>query len=224
MAPSPSRSRGSAPMRSTGSPSKAERLRPRRRPAADTTRQLAFLGRPVPGSRSASSIPRPGTCCATVRSASSRSGHLGHARLLRAARRNAEVFVDGWFRTGDLAYTVDGEMVMCGRIKDMIIVGGRNVYPRRDRAGRRRRSTGVRAGNVIVFGVDGRQGKQSLTVVAETGEPTSTALRRAISTGSTHRRRPRQGHRPRRRRAACPRPRRASSSGRCRDQYLAREL
>src|SRR3546814_15105808 len=42
---------------------------------------------------------------------------------------NEELFHDGWLRTGDLAYVVDGEMVMCGRIKDMIIVGGRNVYP-----------------------------------------------------------------------------------------------
>ena len=32
---------------------------------------------------------------------------------------------DGWLRTGDLAYLLDGELVMCGRIKDVIIVGGR---------------------------------------------------------------------------------------------------
>ncbi|MFZ9630349.1 MAG: AMP-binding protein, partial [Ilumatobacteraceae bacterium] len=36
----------------------------------------------------------------------------------------AALFRDGWLCTGDLAYLVDGELVLCGRIKDVIIVGG----------------------------------------------------------------------------------------------------
>ena len=70
----------------------------------------------------------------------------------------AELFHDGWLRTGDLAYLVDGELVMCGRIKDMIIVGGRNVYPQ-DVERAVGDVDGVRAGNVIAFGVDGRAGQ-----------------------------------------------------------------
>jgi fatty-acyl-CoA synthase len=89
---------------------------------------------------------------------------------------NAETFHDGWLRTGDLGYLVDGEVVVCGRIKDVIIVGGRNVFPEEvERAAAR--VEGVRAGNVIAFGRPGRRGKEGIVVVAET---------RADDLGSLH--------------------------------------
>jgi fatty-acyl-CoA synthase len=41
-----------------------------------------------------------------------------------------ETFVDGWCRTGDLAHiTADGYIYIIGRVKDMIISGGENIYP-----------------------------------------------------------------------------------------------
>jgi fatty-acyl-CoA synthase len=36
---------------------------------------------------------------------------------------------DGWLDTGDLGYMLDGEVVVTGRAKDLIIVNGRNVWP-----------------------------------------------------------------------------------------------
>jgi fatty-acyl-CoA synthase len=72
----------------------------------------------------------------------------------------------GWLCTGDLAYLLEGELVMCGRIKDVIIVGGRNVFPE-DIERACAALDGVRAGNVIAFGVEGYKGKETVVVVAE---------------------------------------------------------
>ena len=76
------------------------------------------------------------------------------------------MFHEGWLCTGDLAYTLDGELVICGRIKDVIIVGGRNVFPE-DIERAVGTIDGVRAGNVIAFGIDGYKGKETVIVVAE---------------------------------------------------------
>lgn len=91
----------------------------------------------------------------------------------------ASMFHEGWLCTGDLAYLLNGELVICGRLKDVIIVGGRNVFPE-DIERAVGELDGVRAGNVIAFGVDGYKGKETVIVVAEVKAEDLTAVRRAI--------------------------------------------
>ena len=97
---------------------------------ADGARSFARLGRPVPGLEM--------RIVDTSTGAPMGEREVGELQLRGTSvttgyyRRddvNAERFVDGWLRTDDLAYVVDGELVVCGRIKDLIIVAGRNVFP-----------------------------------------------------------------------------------------------
>lgn len=56
----------------------------------------------------------------------------------------------GWLATGDLGYLVDDELVVCGRSKDLIIIGGRNLHPEEIEQAAAR-VPGVRPGNVVAF-------------------------------------------------------------------------
>ena len=119
-------------------------------------------------------------CSASARSASSRSrAPRSRPGYYKRPDATAELFRDGWLRTGDLAYVLDGELVLCGRIKDVIIIGGRNLFPE-DIERAIGTMEGVRAGNVIAFGVDGYKGKESVVVVAETRADDVEAVRKAV--------------------------------------------
>ena len=104
-----------------------------------------------------------------LRGTSVTPGYFRREELTRA------LLHDGWLKTGDLGYLVDGEVVVCGRIKDVIIIGGRNVFPE-DVERAAANVEGVRAGNVIAFGAAGRRGKEGIIVVAETRGATSTQV------------------------------------------------
>lgn len=73
----------------------------------------------------------------------------------------------GWLRTGDLGYLADGQLYVCGRIKDLIIVRGRNCAPH-DLEWQAAAVDGVRAGAVVAFSVPGKAGDtEAVIIVAE---------------------------------------------------------
>lgn len=151
-------------------------------PGAEGSRALARLGRPIPGlemrvcdSSSGAVMHEREVGELEIRGTSVTTGYYKHPVA------TAATFHDGWLKTGDLAYLVEGELVICGRIKDVIIVGGRNLFPE-DVERAVGEVDGIRAGNVIAFGVEGRRGKESVIVVAETKATyEAEALRAAVS-------------------------------------------
>jgi fatty-acyl-CoA synthase len=84
-----------------------------------------------------------------------------------------------WLYTGDLGYTVAGEIFICGRLKDMIIVRGRNFYPN-DLEWIISELPGVRRGNVVAFGVD-IDGEEQLVVAAEAFSAEAEGLKETIA-------------------------------------------
>ncbi|MCU1462794.1 MAG: putative fatty-acid--CoA ligase [Acidimicrobiales bacterium] len=77
---------------------------------------------------------------------------------------------DGWLHTGDLGlFTDDGQLVVAGRSKDVIILGGRNYLP--EEFERVTSSVpGVRPGQAIAFGAPQPSGREGVVIVCEVRE------------------------------------------------------
>ncbi|MEO8877865.1 MAG: fatty acyl-AMP ligase, partial [Polyangiaceae bacterium] len=94
-----------------------------------------------------------------------------------------------WLYTGDLGYLANGEIFICGRVKDIIIIRGRNFYPQ-DIEWAVSELPGVRRGNVVAFGVgidasgqvskDG-SGEEQLVVCAEAFQSDADGLVETIT-------------------------------------------
>ncbi|RCW39940.1 fatty-acyl-CoA synthase [Halopolyspora algeriensis] len=74
----------------------------------------------------------------------------------------------GWLDTGDEGYLVDGQVVICGRRKDVIIMGGRNIYPV-DIERSACEVDGVRAGNAAAVRQEPGSRRERFAVVLESG-------------------------------------------------------
>jgi len=138
---------------------------PSNRPNA---RALATLGKMVPDlegrivDRDGQVLPARGVGIIEVRGKAVTPGYVtvdGHKPAQDA---------DGWLDTGDVGYfTEEGLVVVCGRVKDVIIMGGRNVYPT-DIERAAGSVAGVRPGNAVAIRLDAGQKRESFAVAVET--------------------------------------------------------
>jgi acyl-CoA synthetase (AMP-forming)/AMP-acid ligase II len=99
---------------------------------------------------------------------------------------------DGSYLTGDYGYLADGEVFVAGRKKDLIIVGGKNVYPQ-DLEALACEVPGVHPGRTVAFGIfDESQGTEEVAIIAEVGtedesehERVADEIRKHVTKNST---------------------------------------
>ena len=90
---------------------------------------------------------------------------LFHARLV-----DDSPYDDGYLRTGDMGFFHDGELFVCGRIKDMIILRGQNYYPQDIEEVVEKASGLIRTNCVAAFQIN-EDSEPALAIVAEVKNP-----------------------------------------------------
>jgi thioester reductase-like protein len=88
---------------------------------------------------------------------------------------------DGFLRTGDMGFFHDGELYVCGRIKDMIILRGQNYYPQDIENAVEKASSLIRHNCVAAFQVQ-EDGEPGLAIIAEVKNPKALPDARKIAT------------------------------------------
>lgn len=142
-------------------------------------RQLVRLGTPLRGlqvrvvGEDGAVLPSREVGVIHVRGASVTQGYTTVAGFIPALDEQ------GWLDTGDLGYlTETGEVVVCGRLKDVIIMAGRKVYPA-DIERAAARVDGVRTGCAVAVRLDAGQSRETFAVAVEsTSWLESTEVRR----------------------------------------------
>ncbi len=156
--------------------------RGRARPATENngcSSEIVSCGVPLPGHQVAivdeegAPLPEREIGEIIVRGPSVTRGYFKNPEATAATWRN------GWLRTGDLGYLADGELFICGRSKELIIIRGANYFPQ-DIELLARDLPGVKRGNVAAFSVN-EGGEERLVVLAEADAREGETLRRAIA-------------------------------------------
>jgi fatty-acyl-CoA synthase len=97
----------------------------------------------------------------------------------------AEKFRDGWYMTGDLGFMDGGEVFVCGRVDDLLIINGRNIYAH-DVEYAINKHTTVKPGRCIAIApYNPRLGSQSLVLIAELDDLSAPARQQLIRAAQT---------------------------------------
>ena len=153
--------------------------------------QMLSAGRPVRGTEvkvvadDGSELPERGVGEVALRSDCMLVGYYHRPDA------NEKAFRDGWYLTGDYGYMAGGEVYVSGRKKDLIIVGGKNIYPQ-DLETLAMEVEGVHPGRVVAFGVFNEEtGTEEVVIVAEADtaneeerEQIAAAIRQTVTRGS----------------------------------------
>ena len=106
-------------------------------------------------------LPARGVGIIELRGESLTPGYLTMGGFVPAQDEN------GWYDTGDLGYlTEEGYVVVCGRVKDVIIMAGRNIYPT-DIERAAGRVAGVRPGCAVAVRLDAGHSRETFAVAVE---------------------------------------------------------
>ncbi|MDR2871275.1 MAG: fatty acyl-AMP ligase [Xanthomonadaceae bacterium] len=132
----------------------------------DVRRQYVACGKPLPSvmveivDTDGAPLPEGGVGRLRVRGPSMMSGYLDDGRVDAGA-----IADDGFFDTGDIGFLHQGQVVITGRAKDLILIRGRNLWPQ-DIEWALERVEPLTTGSVAAFAVDGEDADM-LVVLAQ---------------------------------------------------------
>ncbi|QZT60325.1 fatty acyl-AMP ligase [Mycolicibacterium austroafricanum] len=131
------------------------------------TRRLVTLGRPLQGlelrvvDEDGAELPARGVGVIEVRGEPVAKGYTTVAGFIGAQDDR------GWYDTGDIGYLTEvGDVVVCGRLKDVIIMAGRNIYPT-DIERAAGRVDGVRPGCAVAVRLEAGRSRETFAVAVE---------------------------------------------------------
>jgi fatty-acyl-CoA synthase len=79
---------------------------------------------------------------------------------------DAVIGADGYLATGDMGYLLDGEIIVTGRAKDLILHNGRNIWPQ-DIEWAAEQVEPLKSGDVAAFAVEGEDGDDDVVVLVQ---------------------------------------------------------